>query len=63
MNTPRRLLLVGWDSADWQIIRPLLDAGKLPTVKWLVEGGCSGNLTTVLPNIGNFSSANLGFMT
>lgn len=48
---PRRLLLVGWDSADWQIIRPLLEAGRLPALKWLVEGGCSGNLTTVEPQL------------
>ena len=26
----QRLLLVGWDSADWKIIRPLLNAGEHP---------------------------------
>jgi len=26
----QKLLLVGWDSADWKIIHPLLDAGELP---------------------------------
>lgn len=51
MDTSPRLLLVGWDSADWQIIQPLLDAGKLPGVQWLVEGGCSGNLATVEPQL------------
>jgi len=29
-NRRQRLLLVGWDSADWKIIRPLLNAGELP---------------------------------
>lgn len=42
---------MGWDSADWQIMQPLLDAGKLPGVRWLVEGGCSGNLATVEPQL------------
>jgi len=26
----QKVLLVGWDSADWKIIHPLLDAGELP---------------------------------
>ena len=25
-----RLLLVGWDAADWKIIDPLLAAGEMP---------------------------------
>lgn len=44
-----RLLLVGWDAADWKIIHELLDAGKLPTVKRLVEGGVSANLASLQP--------------
>jgi len=47
----RRLLLVGWDSADWKIIHPLLDAGAMPCLARLVEGGASGNLTTLEPQL------------
>lgn len=47
----RKLLLVGWDSADWRIIHPLLDAGEMPGVQWLVEGGSSGSLTTLEPQL------------
>lgn len=47
----RRLLLVGWDSADWQVIHPLLDKGTLRGVQWLVEGGTSGNLSTLEPQL------------
>ncbi len=47
----KRLLLVGWDSADWKIIHPLLDRGELPGLKSLVEGGISGNLTTLEPQL------------
>ena len=28
----KRLLLVGWDSADWKIMHPMIDAGHLPGV-------------------------------
>jgi predicted AlkP superfamily phosphohydrolase/phosphomutase/tetratricopeptide (TPR) repeat protein len=47
----KRLLLIGWDSADWKLIHPLLDEGKLPGVSRLVEGGISGNLATLEPQL------------
>lgn len=51
MPSKRRLLLVGWDSADWKLIHPLLDEGKLPGVAQLVNGGVSGNLSTLEPQL------------
>jgi len=52
MTTRRqKLLLIGWDSADWKIIHPLLDAGELPGLARLVESGSSGNLTTLEPQL------------
>ena len=46
---PGRVLLVGWDAADWQVIHPLLDAGQMPTLQRLVEGGAMGNLASLQP--------------
>ncbi len=51
MASKKRLLLVGWDSADWKIIHPLLDAGELPGLARLVDTGTSGNLTTLEPQL------------
>lgn len=45
----RRVLLVGWDAADWKVIHPLMDAGKMPTVRWLVDRGSMANLATLRP--------------
>src|SRR5215203_4563182 len=45
----QRLLIVGWDGADWDILRPLMEAGTLPTVSSLVGGGTSGTLVSTLP--------------
>lgn len=45
----KKLLLIGWDAADWQMIQPLMDAGKMPTLKRLVDKGVSGNLATIRP--------------
>jgi tetratricopeptide (TPR) repeat protein len=52
--TPRlakRVLLLGWDAADWKIIHPLLDRGEMPVLKRLIETGVSGNLATLFPVI------------
>ena len=45
----RRVLLIGWDAADWQIIHPLMEAGKMPVLKRLVEFGTSGKISTLQP--------------
>lgn len=45
----KRVLLVGWDGADWQIINPLLDAGKLPTLERFLNAGVMGNIATLRP--------------
>ena len=45
----RKVLLVGWDSADWRLISPLMDRGLLPTLTDLVERGVMGNLASIEP--------------
>ena len=47
--TKPKLLLIGWDSADWKIISPLMDRGEMPMLRRIVEGGVSGNLRTLEP--------------
>src|ERR1700709_2311201 len=51
MHTPSspRLLVVGWDAADWKVIDPLLARGELPNVARLVREGVRGNLATLYP--------------
>ena len=44
-----KLLLIGWDAADWKVITPLMDAGKMPNLQKLVERGVMGNITTLYP--------------
>jgi tetratricopeptide (TPR) repeat protein len=45
----RRVLLIGWDAADWKIIHPLMEAGRMPVLRRLVESGTSGKLSTLQP--------------
>jgi predicted AlkP superfamily phosphohydrolase/phosphomutase/tetratricopeptide (TPR) repeat protein len=42
-------LLIGWDSADWNIINPLLERGELPALASLVEEGVMGKLASLHP--------------
>jgi predicted AlkP superfamily phosphohydrolase/phosphomutase/tetratricopeptide (TPR) repeat protein len=46
---PRRVLLVGWDAADWQIIHPLVAQGLMPTLAAFLGRGAWGNLATTRP--------------
>ncbi len=47
----KRVLLLGWDAADWQILHPLLDRGEMPVLQSLIEHGVSGRLATLHPVI------------
>ena len=48
-HPPRKVLLIGWDAADWKVIMPLVDAGKMPNVARLLEEGICGNIATLQP--------------
>jgi len=47
----KKVLLIGWDSADWKVIKPLMDAGKMPNLARMVETGVMGNLSTLYPSL------------
>ena len=47
--TKPRVLLIGWDAADWKVIRPLLAAGQMPNVARLMKAGVHGNIATLYP--------------
>lgn len=45
----KKVLLIGWDAADWKLLGPLMDKGLMPNLQKLVEGGVSGTLSTLDP--------------
>ena len=49
MNPSKKVLLIGWDAADWKVINPLMDAGKMPNVQKLVEQGSMAHIATLAP--------------
>jgi len=48
MNGPR-VLLLGWDAADWKVIRPLLADGSMPNLARFLAEGVHGNQSTLYP--------------
>ena len=51
MSAPlaRKVLLIGWDAADWKVINPLLDQGLMPTLDEFINQGVMGNIATLRP--------------
>jgi predicted AlkP superfamily phosphohydrolase/phosphomutase/tetratricopeptide (TPR) repeat protein len=47
----RKVLLIGWDAADWKVITPLLEAGRMPHLEHLINHGVMGNLATLYPDL------------
>ena len=50
-NSARRpkVLLIGWDGADWEHIQPLLEAGLMPNLQRMISSGVMGNIATLNP--------------
>ena len=48
-SKPARVLLIGWDAADWNVINPLIEKGEMPTLASLIDRGVSGELETLYP--------------
>lgn len=45
----KKVLLIGWDAADWQMIHPLIERGWMPALKSLMDCGVWGNIATLQP--------------
>lgn len=46
---PPKVLLIGWDAADWRLLRPLLDRGEMPSLAGLVAEGVHGPIRSLQP--------------
>ena len=44
-----RVLLIGWDGADWRILDALLESGALPNLRTLIGRGRRGVLKSTIP--------------
>ncbi len=44
-----RVMLIGWDGATWDLVRPWVDEGRLPNLARLLERGVHGPLRSTVP--------------
>jgi predicted AlkP superfamily phosphohydrolase/phosphomutase len=51
MSDLRKVAVIGIDGATFDLLQPLLDAGKMPRLKKLIDEGASGLLTTTIPPV------------
>ena len=49
MAKKNKVLLIGWDAADWKVIDQLMEAGLMPAMKRVVDNGVRGRLATLDP--------------
>lgn len=46
-----KVLLIGWDGADWKVASPLMDSGQMPNLEKFVSEGVMGNIATLYPGL------------
>jgi predicted AlkP superfamily phosphohydrolase/phosphomutase len=49
VERPTKVIVVGVDAADWDVMRHLLDEGKLPNFTRLISHGATGKSETFMP--------------
>ena len=47
----KKVIVIGLDGGTWNIIKPLVKQGKLPTIESLMNSGCHGNLESTIPPV------------
>lgn len=45
----KKVLLIGWDAAEWKVMYPLIEQGKMPTFAKFLSEGVHGKIKTLDP--------------
>lgn len=45
----KKVLLIGWDAADWKVATPLIEQGLMPALDGFINHGVMGNIATLEP--------------
>ncbi len=49
MRKPFKIIVMGWDGATWDLMRPWAEVGELPTVARIMAEGAAGELRSIIP--------------
>ncbi len=44
-----KVLLLGWDAAEWEVVHPLIERGEMPALARLIEEGVMPDISTLEP--------------
>jgi len=50
IKTPQ-IIIFGIDGATWDVINPLIEIGRLPNFKYIIQNGAYGPLETIIPTL------------
>ena len=56
----RKVLVIGWDAADWKVTNALIEQGRMPHTAALIERGVMGDLATLHPVLSPMLWTSLG---
>ena len=45
----KKLIIIGIDGGTWKVLRPLINAGKLPNLAQIINNGIHGDLQSTFP--------------
>jgi len=51
MKAKKKVLLIGWDAADWDVIDQLMEQDRMPALKSFLEQGVRGRMATYDPPV------------
>ena len=49
MSDKKKVMLIGWDAADWKVINELIEKDMLPNISNMIDSGTMGNMRTLSP--------------
>lgn len=57
-----KLLIIGWEGADWKVVNALMSDGGMPSLRRLIDSGARGELSSLDPKLSSllWSSAATG---
>ncbi|MHC4215891.1 MAG: alkaline phosphatase family protein, partial [Planctomycetota bacterium] len=47
----KKVLLIGWEGADWRLMEPLLEAGLMPNLADMTDRGLMGRFSSLIPMV------------
>ena len=51
VKTMKKVVVIGLDGATWELVQPIVDKGRLPNIKKILDQGTIGDLYSTIPPV------------